>query len=172
MARIFIISCLIAIVFSSCGHTYYIVRHAEKAAPDATMSSDVPLAEKGKERAEALKEMLKGKKIAYVFSTNTVRTRSTAQPTADYFHLKIDIYGPKPDSAFIDMLKSKKKNVLVVGHSNTVDDIVNMLCNEKKIPADLDDNEYSNLFIVKYKGRKIFFSKKEIEVREMGVPKF
>ena len=172
MARIFIISSLIACIFTSCSHTYYIVRHAEKAAPDATMSSDPPLTERGKERAEALKEMLKSKKIAYVFSTNTIRTRSTAQPAADYFHIKIEGYGPKPDSAFIALLKAKRKDVLVVGHSNTVDDIVNMLCNEKKIPADLDDSEYSHLFIVKYKGRKIFFSKKEIPVREMGVPRF
>ena len=101
------------------------------------MSSDVPLTEKGKQRAEALKEILKDKKIAYVFSTNTIRTKSTAQPTADYFHLTTEIYGPRPDSAFISLLKSKKKNTLIVGHSNTVDDIVNMLCGEKKVAGDL-----------------------------------
>ncbi len=54
------------------------------------MSSDVPLSDKGKERAEALKEVLKNKKIAYVFSTNTIRTKSTAQPTADYFGLQTE----------------------------------------------------------------------------------
>ena len=48
-------------------------------------------------------------------------------------------------------LKKLKKNILVVGHSNTVDDIVNGLCNSKKIAADLQDNEYDNLFVVKYK---------------------
>src|SRR6476469_6654694 len=116
------------LVFSSCSHSYYIVRHAEKAAQEVNMTSDVPLTEKGKQRAEALKDVLKGKKIGYVFSTNTVRTKSTAQPTADEFHLQIEIYGPRPDSAFIQLFRSKRKNTLVVGHSNTVDDIVNMLC--------------------------------------------
>ena len=125
------------------------------------MSSDVPLTEKGKERAGTLKEILKNKKIAYVFSTNTIRTMSTAGPTADYFHITTEIYGPRPDSAFIGLLKSKKKNTLVVGHSNTVDDIVNMLCGEIKVPGDLPDTEYNNLFIVKKKGKRyLFYSQK------------
>ncbi|MDP4262336.1 MAG: phosphoglycerate mutase family protein [Bacteroidota bacterium] len=164
MSRFFIVLSLFLLVFSSCSHTYYIVRHAEKEAQATNMSSDVSLTNQGKQRAEALKEILKNKKIAYIFSTNTIRTQSTAQPTADYFHLAIETYGPRPDSAFISLLKSKKKNVLVVGHSNTVDDIVNMLCNEKRIATDLNDDEYDNLFVVKYKGGKIFFSNKKIQL--------
>jgi phosphohistidine phosphatase SixA len=165
MPRIFIIAAFILIVFSSCSHTYYIARHAEKAEPDATKNTDVPLTEKGKQRAEALKEILKNKKIAYVFSTNTIRAKSTAQPTADYFHLTIEAYGPKPDPGFINKLKSITKNVLIIGHSNTIDDIVNMLCNEKKVPADLNDSEYDNLFIVKYRGKRIFFSNRKVSVQ-------
>ena len=162
MDRIFIVAILISLVCSSCAHSYFIVRHAEKATQEANMSSDVPLTDKGKQRAEDLKQILKGKKIAYVNSTNTIRTKSTAQPTADYFHVPVEIYGPQPDSAFIHMLKTKKKNVLVVGHSNTVDDIVNMLCGEKKISQDLPDNEYNKLFIVKFKGGKRIFSSVDI----------
>ena len=158
MARFFILLTVIIIVLSSCGHTYYIVRHAEKATQEANMTSDVPLSEKGKQRAEALKEILKDKKISYVFSTNTIRTRSTAQPTADHFHLPTETYGPRPDSAFASLLKSKSKSTLVVGHSNTVDDIVNLLCGEIKIAGDLADTEYNNLFIVKKKGRKYIYS--------------
>ena len=157
MTRFFIVFSLVVLVFSSCSHSYYIVRHAEKAAQETNMSSDVPLTEEGRQRAEALKEILKTKKIAFVFSTNTIRTKSTAQPTANYFHLTTEIYGPKPDSAFIALLKSKKKNTLIVGHSNTLDDIVNMLCGEKKVPGDLPDTEYNNLFIVKYRGKKVSF---------------
>jgi len=146
------------LVFASCSHSYYIVRHAEKATQEANMTSDVPLTDKGSQRAQALKEMLRDKKIGYIFSTNTIRTKSTAQPTADEFQLKIEIYGSRPDSAFISLLKSKNKNTLVVGHSNTVDDIVNMLCGEKKVAGDLPDSEYDNLFIVKKKGRRYIYS--------------
>ncbi len=157
MARYFVTLGLIVFIFSSCTHNFYIVRHAEKATQEANMSSDVPLTDKGKQRAEALKEILKDKKIAAVYSTNTIRTRSTAQPTADYFHLPIETYGPKPDSAFIHLIKSRKKNMLIVGHSNTVDDIVNMLCGEKKVAGDLPDAEYNKLYIVRLKKKKYFF---------------
>jgi phosphohistidine phosphatase SixA len=172
MARIFIVLSLILLVFSSCSHSYYIVRHAEKATQEANMSSDVPLTDKGKERAEALKEILKRKKIAYVFSTNTIRTKSTAQPTADYFHLTTEIYGPRPDTAFIRLLKTKKKNTLIAGHSNTVDDIVNMLCGEKKVSGDLPDEVYNKLFIVKMKGKKFFFRESFIYSFISTTPRF
>lgn len=149
---------ILVVIFSSCSQTFYIVRHAEKVDAGMNMNSDVPLSDKGKTRAFALKKILENKKIAYIFSTNTRRTRSTVQPVADYFELKIETYGPVPDSAFINLLKSKKRNVLIVGHSNTVDDIVNMLCDEKKIAGDLKDPEYDNLFIVKKKGKRYVFS--------------
>lgn len=143
---------------TSCGHTYYIVRHAEKqAAGPNMMSGDVALTVPGQQRADDLLEVLKSKKIGYVFSTQTVRTISTATPAADHFGVEIQIYGPRPDSAFIAKLKLLKKNTLVVGHSNTVDDIINLLCGAKEIAGDLEDNEYDNLFVVKKKGGKYIF---------------
>ena len=153
---------ILSLCLCSCGNTYYIVRHAEKAAPGANMSTDVPLTPAGEQRAIEVKEILKNKHIGLVYSTNTIRTKSTAKPTADYFGLTIEIYAPRPDSSFIDLLKSKKKNTLVVGHSNTVDDIVNMLSGEKKIPGDLADAEYNKLFILKRKGKKFRFEEGQI----------
>ena len=150
-----------SVILFSCSNTIYVVRHAEKAIAEPNMSSDVPLSEKGKERAEALKELLKTKKIASVFSTNTIRTKTTAKPVADYFGLSIETYNPKPDSAFILLLKSKSDNTLVVGHSNTVDDIVNTLCGSTVVAADLKDNQYDNLFVVKRKGKKYIFTGKK-----------
>jgi 2,3-bisphosphoglycerate-dependent phosphoglycerate mutase len=171
MPRILIILSCTILVFSSCSHSYYIVRHAEKATQEANMSSDVPLTEAGKKRAEEIKDILKDKKIAYIFSTNTIRTKSTAQPTADHFHLTTEIYGPRPDSAFIVLLKSKKKNTLIVGHSNTIDDVVNMLCGKKEVAGDLPDAEYNKLFIVKIKGKKISFEESTIYFNSAN-PKF
>jgi phosphohistidine phosphatase SixA len=158
MRRFLVLPGLLVLLFCSCSHSYFIVRHAEKATQETNMTSDVSLTEKGTQRAEALKEILRDKKIAYIFSTNTIRTRSTAQPTAEYFHLETVTYGPRPDSAFISLLRSKKKNTLIVGHSNTVDDIVNMLCGETKLAGDLPETEYDNLFIVRVKGKKYSYS--------------
>ena len=159
---------VLLLILASCRHSYYIVRHAEKesqATGTAMMANDPPLTVAGKERAEALKEVLKNKKVGHIFSTNTIRTKTTAQPLADYIQLQIETYKPMPDSAFINQLWSLKKNVLIVGHSNTVDDIVNMLCGKKEIPGDLKDSEYDNLFTVKKKGSHYIFS-----VKHYGVP--
>lgn len=142
---------------SACSHTYYIVRHAEKETPSANMSNDVPLSDKGKVRAEALKELMKDKKIKAIYSTKTQRTQNTAKPTADYFKLDIIPYGPLPDSAFIASMKAIRKNILIVGHSNTVDDIVNGIGGNKYVPGDLPDSAYSNLFKLKVRNGRVSY---------------
>jgi broad specificity phosphatase PhoE len=159
----FLIFCLF-IGLTACSQTYYIVRHAEKAVPAAgttMMANDPPLSDAGKARANALLQLLKGEQVAHIFSTNTIRTRTTAEPLSQHLGVPIQTYGPKPDSAFIQQLKSLEKDALVVGHSNTVDDIVNMLCNEQKVPGDLADTEYDNLFIVTIKNGKATFERRK-----------
>jgi broad specificity phosphatase PhoE len=142
---------------TACSHTYYVVRHAEKAAAaeaGTMMANDPPLTTAGQQRAQALKDSLMDKHIHYIFSTNTVRTKTTAEPLRVYLGLETVVYNPRPDSAFIAQLKHLKKNTLVVGHSNTVDDIVNGLCPGQSL-KDLADSEYDNLFVVTYK-KKLF----------------
>jgi broad specificity phosphatase PhoE len=156
---------LLMVVSCSCGNTFYVVRHAEKAKPIAGSrvmdANNPPLTEAGMERALALKELLSGKNIRHFYSTNTIRTISTVQPLKEQsLQNTILLYSSKADSMdmFIRQLKAiKKGNVLVVGHSNTVDDIANKLCGYTVIPGDLKDNEYDNLFIIKRKGEKYQF---------------
>ncbi len=157
----YILPLLLLVIVSSCSHSYYVVRHAEKAPQTAATGSDVPLSAEGTQRALDLKEALKKKKIAYVYSTTTIRTKTTAKPTADHFGLTIETYGPRPDSAFIALLKTKKKNTLVVGHSNTIDDVVNMLCGEKKVAGALPETVFDTLYVIKKKGKKFVFSGKK-----------
>lgn len=152
MNRYFWILLLGAGLCGSCGRTYYIVRHAEKAAPGPSMSGDVPLTAEGEERARRLSFLLQKKAIRHVFSTATIRTRSTAAPTAQYFGLAVETYGPRPDSAFIRRLRHLHGHTLVVGHSNTVDDLVNLLAGKKLVQSDLPDDEYNKLFIVRKRG--------------------
>jgi broad specificity phosphatase PhoE len=150
---------LVSVILFSCSHTYYIVRHAEKAAPvpGSMMGNDVPLSAKGEQRAEELKNILHGKKIGYIFSTNFNRTRSTAKPLSDATGIPVQLYGSDTLPGFISMLKTLKKNTLVVGHSNTIDDIANGLCNAVKVNGDFPDSAYGNLLVVRYRGKKIFF---------------
>jgi broad specificity phosphatase PhoE len=160
LKRIFLFA-FVFISLTACSQTYYIVRHGEKAVVEGNMdATNPPLSDAGKARAEALRELLKNEKIGHIFSTNTIRTRSTAEPLSTLLNVPIETYSPRPDSLFIAQLRSLKKNVLIVGHSNTVDDIVNMLTKEQKVPKDLEDSEFNNLFIVTVKGDKVTFERK------------
>lgn len=154
---------LLSLLLTGCSQKYYIVRHAEKAqASDGIVMqspNDPPLSEKGRERANMLRNRLANARIGYVYSTNTARTIQTATPFADAEGLRIDQYG-RVDSLLLAQLKSLKKNTLIVGHSNTVDDLVNGLTGMVHL-SDLPDTAYDNLFIVKKKGRRLtFFNEK------------
>jgi broad specificity phosphatase PhoE len=123
-----------------------------------------PLSEPGQVRAIVLREELKNARIGYIFSTNYHRTIATARPLADLENIPIETYSPSKDSldAFIARIKAiRKKSVLVVGHSNTVDDIVNRLTGVTHIPGDLEDADYDNLYIIRKRKRKMDFSQKE-----------
>lgn len=153
---VFFVFCLI-----SCTRTIYVVRHAEKINPSDTVSkaiaNDPPLSEAGKVRALVLRDELDTKHIKHIYSTNTLRTKSTAEPLSQKIQVKVEAYS-NIDS-LVQLIKSIEGNVLVVGHSNTVDDLVNKLCGETKVAGDLKDSEYDNLFVIKMRGKKISFEK-------------
>lgn len=134
----------------------FIVRHAEKQTDttqmDMMMRNDPPLTKVGYERAVGLAQYLKKKKIGYIFTTPFTRTRMTALPTADLTGVKIEFYGPAVNMSFIQRIRSLDQNVLVVGHSNTVDDLVNQLMGQELL-KDLPDTEYDRLFRV-YRDKK------------------
>jgi phosphohistidine phosphatase SixA len=156
------------LILCSCGSVkYYVVRHAEKetASVGTTMSTpnDPPLSAAGRVRAIELREALKTKGIIYIYSTNTIRTISTAQPLNELRGATtIELYNTRDSlDHLIQKLKGiQKGNSLIVGHSNTVDDIVNKLCGEIKVSKDLPDSEYDNLYIVTKKGRRMKFENK------------
>lgn len=148
---------------------YFIVRHAEKAPVNkdssGMMATNPPLSEAGKVRAIVLRDELRKENIRHFFSTNTIRTISTAQPLNELQgNTPITIYSSSRDSldGFVRKLKAiREGNVLVVGHSNTVDDLVNRLTGRTEIPGDLLDTEYDNLFIVIKKGKRMIFKKRK-----------
>jgi broad specificity phosphatase PhoE len=155
------------ILLTSCTRKVYIVRHAEKMATTDSigkmMINDLPLSEAGKVRAIVLKEQLNGEKIRHIYSTHFSRTINTGDPLGKAINVPITIYS-NIDS-LVSIVKTQKGNTLIVGHSNTVDDIINKLTGEKKIAADLKDHEYDNLFVVRFRGKKTFFKQ-----RKFGYP--
>src|SRR5688500_4696377 len=128
MFRIFL---LVTILFSSCTTTYYVVRHAEKEA-GTTMTattirtSDVPLSPEGERRAEALKKLLNNKSVDQIASTNTIRTKTTVEPYSKAVDKEIRLYLNDSLQHYISKWNGlSSSSILIVGHSNTVDDIVN-----------------------------------------------
>ncbi|MGE5521271.1 MAG: SixA phosphatase family protein [Candidatus Dadabacteria bacterium] len=154
-----LVAIIVAFFLVSCKTTtYYIVRHAEKEP--LSMSADPGLTPEGEKQAKDLMFQLQDAKIRHVYSTNFTRTLATAEPTRDFFGLKINIYDPHNLEPFIEELKKiNDGNVLVVSHSNVVDDIVNELTGEKKIAGDLDEKEYGVVYVVKKTGNHYTFTK-------------
>lgn len=160
---------VILIILTSCSSTtyYYLVRHGEKESGSGTekmsTAGDPDLSEEGKQRAIALSEELKDKDVRYIFSTATHRTIETAEPLQKLMNIKLILYDHHDTlDQFISRIKSiKKGNVVIIGHSNSVDDIANRLCGKTVIPGDLKDTEYDNLFVIKRIGNKFSFERRE-----------
>lgn len=130
--------------------TYFFIRHAEKV-----LSVKNPhLTKKGIERAKQWSAMLKNYKIDAVLSTDFYRTMETAQPIANANGLKIEKY--HPHKLNVDDLKKStvRKNVVIVGHSNTIPSLVNSFLGKKKY-TDIDERIYGNIYIVTVKGNDI-----------------
>jgi broad specificity phosphatase PhoE len=118
------------------------------------MQADPPLSLKGINRSGKLLETLKLYHIDSIFSTNFNRTRNTVLPLATKFGVQISLYDPKSQSAFADHLKEMVgKTVLVVGHSNTIPALINLLIGTPKY-ANLGDNEYDKIWILNLKEGK------------------
>ena len=162
MLRIFY-TLFLVFLFSCKSTTYFIVRHAEKESSGTLMmQSDPPLSAKGEKQALDLKAFLQGKSIKAIYSTNYARTIATAEPLRQALGLNLNTYDPQKNEQLVESLKNLRDgNVLVVGHSNTVDDVVNGLMGENRM-ADLDDSEYGNVFIVKRKGNSYSFERLKV----------
>jgi broad specificity phosphatase PhoE len=126
--------------------TFIVVRHAEKMADG---SKNPELSPEGKKRADALAKILNKLEINKIYSTNYARTQQTVQPIAQAKGLTINEYEAKPQAAFFQKLlqENEGKTVLIVGHSNTVNEILNILTQTQKYKP-LEDSEYQHIFIV------------------------
>ena len=132
--------------------TIILVRHAEKA--DAT-SPDPELTDAGKQRAERLAKIIKKYKPGAIYSTDFKRTRDTVAPIAAHRKLKVEVYDPKKPADLVDtIIKSRTKRSLVVGHSNTVPGLANLL-GKKEVFKNLDDTEYGVIWIVRIKDGQV-----------------
>ena len=93
--------------------------------------------------------MLEKVNLNAIYSTNYNRTMQTAQPAATAKGITITTYDPFAPGALVDqaILSFPNGAVLVVGHSNTIPDMLNEMVGSNMFP-DISENEYNNLFVV------------------------
>jgi probable phosphoglycerate mutase len=123
--------------------TIFIVRHAEKAQRDG---DDPDLSEAGRARAESLANLLKDAGISAIYTSEVKRTKQTAAPLARALHLDPTVVAANERAALIAKLKDASGDVLVVGHSNTIPDLIRAL--GITTPVTIADNDYDNLFVL------------------------
>jgi phosphohistidine phosphatase SixA len=136
--------------------TVFLVRHAEKetAPPD-----DPALTEAGKARAQTLAQMLASAGIKTIYTSQFLRTRQTAEPLAKHLGIeatalpiKMDSRNPRviADESFREVvtktLAHAGESVLIVGHSNTLPEIIKRLGGDP--PPSIDEKEFDDLFVV------------------------
>jgi phosphohistidine phosphatase SixA len=122
----------------------YVVRHAERA----DQSADSPLSSAGATRARHLADVLKDAGITHVFTSERLRTIETAAPTAAAVQVRANQVPAAETPALAAKISAlgARDRALVVGHSNTVPELLRALHVASAVT--IGDEEYDNLFVV------------------------
>lgn len=118
----------------------YVIRHLQKAAGD-----DPPLSAEGAANAQILAQRLANSGIKAIFATPTQRAMQTGEPLAKALGLHVTSYDPGDPAALIKAVSALSGAVLIVGHSNTVPDIVARFGGT---PVPLGEQDYGTVFVV------------------------
>jgi phosphohistidine phosphatase SixA len=136
--------------------TVFLIRHAERAEEPR---QDPPLTEKGVARSQALARLLSTAGIKAIYTSQFARTKLTAEPLAKQLgvtvtpiSLKLSASNPRAiaeesTKETVDKIMSNAGGaVLVVGHSNSIPDVIKMLGGDV-VPV-IDEKKFDDLFIV------------------------
>ena len=125
-----LLTAALLLAFSACattpaenGAAYYVVRHLH--TPEGERDPD--LTAEGQRQARLLAEMLASARPAAIYVSRYKRTAQTAAPLAERLGLTPIVYDPADTPALVARVRAGPTPALVVGHSNTVPDIVEQL---------------------------------------------
>ena len=129
-------------------HPVYVMRHLNTPAGQP----DPDLLPEGRATAVALADLMEtdqfeGRRPVAIYVTDFRRTRQTAAATAARLALNVTIYDPRDTAGLLARVRAEPGPVLIVGHSNTVPDIVAALGGER--PASLAHEDFGDLWIVR-----------------------
>ncbi len=131
--------------------TIVLIRHAEK---QVNTISDAPLAPQGELRATRLAQMFGDAssfgRVQNIYVTDTRRTQQTAAALAQRLDLKPEIVEGKSHPAELArrvLRENRGGRAMIVGHSNTVPEIVAALADTSDVPP-IGDEEFDTLYVV------------------------
>jgi phosphohistidine phosphatase SixA len=140
---------LLATVSAAAQQAVFVVRHAERAdggGMGSKGSGDPELSDVGKARAESLASALKDAGIKAIYVTEFKRTQQTAAPLASALGIQPTVVPANDTAALLGKLKAGAGNAVVIGHSNTVPEVIKQLGVTE--PVKLTDADYDYLFVV------------------------
>ena len=134
---------LLLVTVANAAPVVFIVRHAEKASVGG---KDPELSVQGQKRAEALANILKDSQITAVFVSEFKRTQETAAPTARAAHVNPTVVPANDIGVIAEKLRTLNGNALVVGHGNTITDVLRAL--GTATPVNIPEDDYTEMFAV------------------------
>jgi broad specificity phosphatase PhoE len=151
LAGVVMLAIAIAYWRSTTTTTVVLIRHAEK---QVGAIADAPLTPQGEVRAARLAQMLGDSltfgRIQRIYVTDTRRTQQTAATLAQRLKLEPEIIAADTDAGELAarvLQENRGGRALVVGHSNTVPQILRALTDLPDIPP-MADEEFDTLYVV------------------------
>jgi broad specificity phosphatase PhoE len=129
-------------------HPIYVMRHLNTPAGEP----DPDLLPEGRAAAIALADLMEtdafqgARRPVAIYVSDYKRTRQTAAPLAARLALNVTIYDPRDTPSLLARVRAEPGPVLIVGHSNTVPDIVAALGGNR--PAPLVHEDFGDLWVV------------------------
>ena len=136
--------------------TVFLIRHAER---EDEPRQDPPLKKEGVTRSQELARLLASAGIKAIYTSQFARTKLTAEPLATKLgltvapiSLKISPTNPRQiaeestTEVVNKIMERPGENMLVVGHSNSIPDVIKMLGGD--VVPTIDERKFDDLFIV------------------------
>ncbi len=125
---------------------FHVVRHLH--TPEGERDPD--LTEQGKTAAEWLAARFEHRPPAAIYVTDFRRSRQTAEPLARRHGLVPIVYDPADTPGLVARVRAGPLPALIIGHSNTVPDIVEQLGGTR--PAPLSHPDFGDIWEVDSRG--------------------
>lgn len=151
--RLFAVIAALVATLSSCATTpasdqpvYYVMRHLHTPAGER----DPDLTAEGQRQAALLAQQALPSAPRAIYVSSYKRAQQTAAPLAERLGLTPIIYDPADTPALVARVRSGPSPALIVGHSNTVPDIIEQLGGTR--PEPLVHEDFGDVWSIKADG--------------------